>query len=170
MGASLPPPRTPGPYRLTMVCLGNICRSPTAAIVLAAKLDTAGLGPQVVVDSAGTGDWHLGDPINPQAAAVLGEAGYDYGHHRSRQIDSGWFEDRDALLVMDHQNHHDVSALAPAPDRDRIRYFREFDPAARGQLDLPDPWSGPLSGYIEVLAIVERTTDVLVGRLRDLVG
>src|SRR5258708_24402578 len=101
----LPPPRDPGgPYRVCLVCLGNICRSPMAETVLRASLAEAGLGTAVELDSAGTGDWHLGQPMYPQAQAALGRRGYDGSAHRARQIRVGWLTDRDLILAMDAAN------------------------------------------------------------------
>ena len=80
----LPPPRSPGRYAVELVCLGNICRSPTAHVVLEQRLAEAGLDDRVVVDSSGTGDWHVGSPMDSRAAATLSAAGYDPSRHRAR--------------------------------------------------------------------------------------
>src|SRR6516225_4909903 len=83
--APLPPPRDPDtPYRVCLVCLGNICRSPMAETVLRASLTEAGLAEAVLVDSSGTGDWHLGEPMYPQARQALARHGYDGSTHRAR--------------------------------------------------------------------------------------
>ena len=100
------------PYRVALVCLGNICRSPMAAVVLADHVARAGLSDEVEVVSAGTGPWHVGQPMDDRAAATLGAAGYDASRHRAQQIDAGWFDTCDLVLVMDEQNLHDVTALA----------------------------------------------------------
>src|ERR1700752_4600551 len=91
LAAPLPPPREPGaPYRVCLVCLGNICRSPMAEIVLRAELAAAGLGGAVTVDSAGTGAWPRGEPMDPGARAALARCGYDGSSHRARQILASW--------------------------------------------------------------------------------
>jgi protein-tyrosine phosphatase len=97
------------PYRIAVVCLGNICRSPMAAVVLADRVADAGLAELVEVVSAGTGPWHVGEPMDDRAAARLTSAGYDATRHRARQLDASWFESCDLVLVMDTQNHHDVT-------------------------------------------------------------
>ena len=89
---ALPAPRRPsGPYRVCLVCLGNICRSPMAEVMLRAELDRAGLAGLVEVDSAGTGDWHLGEPMAGQAGEELARRGYDGSAHRARRIQRSWF-------------------------------------------------------------------------------
>ena len=93
--AELPGPREPGtPYRICLVCLGNICRSPMAETVLRAELDAAGLDGKAVVDSAGTGDWHIGDLMDPDARTALAGRGYDGSAHRARQFQPTWLAGR----------------------------------------------------------------------------
>jgi protein-tyrosine phosphatase len=167
--ADLPPP-TGAPYRIAIVCLGNICRSPMAAVVLAAKVRAAGLDDRVEVTSAGTGDWHVGQPMDDRAAATLAAAGYDPSAHRARQFGATWF-DRDLVLVMDARNLADVRALAARHGTARpgqVRRFREFDPLGGPDADVPDPWHGGQEGFDEVLATVERTSAALVEALRQL--
>ncbi len=137
-----------------------------AHVVLASGLEDAGLADRVVVDSAGTGDWHLDDVMDERAAATLVGAGYDPSAHRSRLFEGDWFGTHDAVLVMDEQNRRDVLRLAPTTeDRERVLMFRAFDPAADGDLEVPDPWYGGQDGFDEVLAIVERTAATLVAAL-----
>lgn len=168
MSSSTPAP-LPAPggasYRIAMVCLGNICRSPTAQVVLSAQLADAGLGDRVEVTSAGTGDWHVGDPMDRRAAAELAGSGYDPTAHRARQFDDGWF-DHDLVLVMDAQNLQNVAALGGSPGQ--VRMFRSFDPDGGPESEVPDPWHGGPEGFTEVLAMVERTCRVLVAELRHL--
>ena len=134
-GPPLPPPRrSPGPYRVCLVCLGNICRSPMADVVLRAELDRAGLAGLVEVDSAGTGDWHLGEPMAGQAAAELARRGYDGSAHRARRIQRSWFGQRDLVLAMDRSNLASLRALAPDAEAagPRLMLFRSFDPDLAG--------------------------------------
>lgn len=167
MSVALPPPRNPGsPYAIALVCLGNICRSPTAEVVLTTKLDGIGLGDKVLVSSAGTGDWHVGERMDHRAATTLAAHGYDPTHHRAKTFDSAWFDHYDVVLVMDSSNFRDVGALAQDDaQRKRTLLFRNFDPDAAGELDLPDPWYGGEDGFEEVLSVVERTADALVAEL-----
>ena len=150
-----------------MVCLGNICRSPMAAVVLDSLLADAGLSDRVEVTSAGTGGWHTGEPMDGRAAATLADAGYDPTAHRARQFDEGWF-DRDLLLVMDAQNRSDVEELGGSPGQ--VRMFRSFDPAGGPDTEVPDPWYGGQAGFDDVLTMVERTNRVLVAELAQLLA
>ncbi|MGI8701774.1 MAG: low molecular weight protein-tyrosine-phosphatase [Nocardioidaceae bacterium] len=164
----LPAPRTPRGYALALVCLGNICRSPMAHVVLAHKLAAAGLASQVAVASSGTGDWHIGEKMDHRAAESLAHHGYDPTVHRGQQFVGDWFTRYDAILVMDAGNRRDVLRLTPADgDRERVLLFRAFDPEAGDDLDVPDPWYGDQRGFEAVLQIIERTTDELVTRLAD---
>ena len=153
-------------YSLALVCLGNICRSPMAHVVLEHELAAAGLSHRIRVDSSGTGDWHIGERMDARAATALTRHGYDPTRHRAQHFLGDRFGAYDAVLVMDDTNLHDVLRLAPTePDRDRVLMFRAFDPLADGDLELPDPWYGGDGGFETVLTIVERTTHELVRRL-----
>jgi protein-tyrosine phosphatase len=121
---------------------------------------------RILVESSGTGDWHIGDQMDRRAAATLAAAGYDPSLHRARQVDDDLFARNDAILVMDESNLRDVHELALASeDRDRVMMFRAFDPLAGDDLAVPDPWYGGQRGFDEVLDIVERTTDALASAL-----
>jgi protein-tyrosine phosphatase len=159
----LPEARVPGHYRIELVCLGNICRSPMADVVLEARLADAGLGDRVSVASSGTGDWHVGHPMDRRAAATLTAAGYDATRHRARQYDgaSGAADRADLVLAMDAQNLADVGG-----ESERVRRFRSFDPVDPDG-DVPDPYYGGDPGFEEVLAMVERTASVIVAQLAD---
>ena len=108
--------QTSQPYRITAVCLGNICRSPMAEAVLRARVDDAGL-VHVVVDSAGTGGWHAGNGADPRTLATLQMRGYDLDH-TARQITPEWFAERDLIVVMDSANYHDVVELRSTAQAD----------------------------------------------------
>lgn len=150
-------------YRIAVVCLGNICRSPIADVVLRARLDQAGLAAQASVDSFGTGGWHRGQPMDSRARATLSEAGYDGSAHRARQITAAQLPGFDLVLAMDRDNRADLLTLERAEDT-TIALFGDFDPVNPGA-DVPDPYYGGLDGFEEVLRMVERTADVLVARL-----
>ena len=155
----LPEPRTPGSYRVALVCLGNICRSPMAHVVLESRLAEAGLDDRVEVSSSGTGGWHVGNPMDRRAAATLTAADYDPSRHRARQYDATWPEAYDLVLVMDETNLADVGGRTS-----RLGLFRDFDPVDPGA-DVPDPYYGGADGFEEVLAMVERTSDAIVAAL-----
>ena len=130
--AQLPEPRTDGPYRIALVCLGNICRSPMAHVVLAAAVDEAGLADRVEVTSSGTGDWHVGQPMDRRAAAVLTAAGYDASRHRARQFDASWLDDHDLVLAMDESNLKNVVSAKSAGVTARRRDSAECPPLPVG--------------------------------------
>lgn len=157
-------------YRIALVCLGNICRSPMAHVVLGDRLVRAGLDDRVEVASSGTGDWHVGQPMDERAAATLAGAGYDPSRHRARTFSVDWFAEHDLLLAMDRSNYADMVDRAPTVDQvGMVHLFREFDPEAQGGDDeVPDPYWSDGDGFQDVLAMVERTTDELVARLPDL--
>jgi len=157
---AVPPQRAAGAYRIALVCLGNICRSPTADVVLESRPADAGLGDRVEVASSGTGGWHVGNPMDPRAAATLTAAGYDASRHRARQYDTTWPEAYDLVLVMDEANLADVGGRT-----ERVGMFRDFDPVDPSG-PVPDPYYGGDDGFEEVLAIIERTSDAIVEALR----
>lgn len=156
-------------YTVAMVCLGNICRSPIAHVVLDDRLRKLGLDDRIQVVSSGTGGWHEGQPMDPRAAAVLSAAGYDPSHHRARTFSTDWYAEYDLLLAMDQSNRADMIELAPTVEQqDQVRMFRDFDPQAdKADNEVPDPWYGGDEGFHDVLAMIERTTDELVVHLQD---
>ena len=171
--SELPPPRDPsGPYRVCCVCLGNICRSPMAESVLRAQLAAAGLQDRVIVDSAGTGTWHLGQPMNPPARRQLERRGYEGAAHQARQFDASWLGERDLILAMDSSNLANLRALADtgadADTMPRIRLFGEA--GGLGGTDVPDPWGGSAEDFAQVLSMLETGMARIVGQLRDVAG
>ena len=151
--------------------MGNICRSPTAEVVMRERLRAAGLDDRVVVDSAGTGNWHAGGPADDRAVATLRAHGYDGSAHVARQFDPAWFDERDLIVAMDGKNLQALRWLAPSGQEDKIVRLRSFDPASRGgDLDVPDPYYDGPSGFDDVLAMVEAACDGLVSHLQRELG
>ncbi|GAA3040669.1 low molecular weight protein-tyrosine-phosphatase [Streptosporangium longisporum] len=150
-------------YHICLVCLGNICRSPMAEIVLRKTLADHGLGDLVTVDSAGTGDWHSGGPMDARAAAMLADHGYDGSQHRARQFLPDWWERIDLVLAMDARNLSTLRHLAPAGAD--IRLFRSFDPAAPQDAEVPDPYNGEREDFAEVLRMVQAASTGLAEHL-----
>lgn len=172
------------PYRVCFVCTGNICRSPMAEWVLRARIAEAGWSDVVEVDSAGTGDWHVGDGADPRTVRVLARHGYP-SRHVARQFQQSDLLRRDLVIALDHGHLRTLrrwaSSLsggwdtaagawpAGAPSSDpvknaagtgphlaQLRLLREFDPAAGpDRLDVPDPYYGSLAGFEECLAMVQ---------------
>ena len=170
--------RVPAPdaYRITVVCLGNICRSPIGEVVLRDRVEQAGLSELVVVDSAGTGDWHLGQGANPRSVDVLTANGYRIDH-TARQITHDWFSSLDLVLAMDTMNYVDLQRLGHRATADiDLRMMRSFDPALADiaepdeRLDVPDPYYGTPADFVEVLRMVEVAADGLVAELPERLG
>jgi protein-tyrosine phosphatase len=152
-------------YHVCVVCLGNICRSPMAEVVLRETLAEHGLGGLVVVDSAGTGGWHQGGPMDERAAATLAEHGYDGSSHRARQFLKEWYGQVDLVLAMDRENLRALRRLAP--EGADVRLFRSFDPAAPREAEVPDPYYGGREGFTEVLEMVRAASKGLSEHLSE---
>lgn len=151
------------PYRIAVVCLGNICRSPMAAAVLRHKVAEAGLDGEVEISSAGTGDWHVGSGADPRARAVLRSRGYS-DEHRARQFVSRHFADHDLILGMDTANVRDLRRIAP--DAAIGAAVRPFDIDA----DVADPYYGGPEDFESVLDQIERAADLLIAELPSLMA
>jgi protein-tyrosine phosphatase len=136
--------------------MGNICRSPTAEVVMRRMLEDEGLADRVVVDSAATGSWHAGEPADERAVETLAAHGYDGKAHVAKQFDPAWFAERDLVVAMDGKNLQALRWLAPADQVEKVVRLRSFDPASRGgDLDIPDPYYGGPEGFDDVIALVE---------------
>jgi protein-tyrosine phosphatase len=168
--APLPPRRDPdAPYRVCLVCLGNICRSPMAETVLRASLAEAGLAEVVALDSSGTGDWHLGEPMYPQARRALAGRGYDGSAHRARQFQASWVADRDLVLAMDAGNLATLRRMAGPADWDRIRLFGEVG-GLGDRSEIPDPYGGSEADFGYVLDLLGAAAPVIADRMAHLLG
>jgi protein-tyrosine phosphatase len=163
---SLPPPRDPnGPYRVCFVCLGNICRSPMAEVVARAQIAEAGLGEAVIVDSAGTGDWHIGQQMNIGARTQLARGGYDGEAHRARQFESSWLADRDLILAMDSDNLKTLQSLFRTNRGDSFRIRLFGDVAGLDGADVPDPYGGRPAEFAQVLDMLESAMPRLITQI-----
>jgi protein-tyrosine phosphatase len=159
------PAGDPGsPYRVCLVCMGNICRSPMAEVVLRSFLESTGLADSVTLDSAGTGSWHVNERMDSGARAALARHGYDGSKHRARQFEATWLRTRDLVLAMDLHNLADLRRTAGADTSARIRLFGEVgglgDHAA-----IPDPYGGSHEDFDHVLDLLEAAAPVVVSRL-----
>lgn len=148
--------------RILFVCLGNICRSPLGEGIFRALVERRGLSGRFEIDSAGTGDWHVGEPPDPRSVAIAAQHGIDIRGQRARQVRGDDFERFDRIVAMDRANERDLRALCAPERHDRIRRLREFDPIAGH--DVPDPWFGT-HGFDLVFAMIERCCDRLLADL-----
>ncbi len=138
-----------------------------AETLIRAELAAAGLAERVSVESAGTGDWHLGDPMDRGARAELARRGYDGSEHRARQIDPSWLDRFDLLIAMDASNLRNLERMAAGRPglAGRIRLLRSFDPAAPDGAQVPDPYGGGPEQFAEVFDLVQAATRGLVAGL-----
>lgn len=150
--------------RVLMVCMGNICRSPTAEGVLRRKLQLAGLDDRVEVDSAGTHDYHVGNPPDRRAQQHAARRGYDLASLRARELVAADFIRFDLVLVMDDANHRIASRLCPAASRARLGYLMQFSARHAGDLQVPDPYAGGPDDFEDVLDRIESACDGLIAR------
>ncbi|GAC1039470.1 low molecular weight protein-tyrosine-phosphatase [Pseudomonas sp. No.117] len=150
--------------RILFVCMGNICRSPTAEGILRAKLDAAGLAAAVVLDSAGTGDWHVGKAPDTRAIQAAAGRGYDLTSLRARQVTVEDFQRFDLILAMDHDNLAWLEQLRPADAKGAVP---ELFLARQGLAvdEVPDPYYGGAAGFERVLDLLESACDGLVAEV-----
>ncbi len=148
--------------RILFVCMGNICRSPTAEGILRAKLDAAGLTGAVELDSAGTGDWHVGKAPDARAIQAAAGRGYDIGDLRARQVAEDDFQRFDLILAMDQDNLAWLEQLRPdagaVPELFLARQGLAVD-------EVPDPYYGGAAGFERVLDLLESACDGLVAEV-----
>ena len=152
--------------KLLFVCLGNICRSPTAHGVFRDIAAREAPGLVTEVDSAGTADYHTGDPPDARSCRVAALRGYDLSDLRARQVERADFERFDLLLAMDRANLAALRALAPAPLRARAQLFLEYA-GHPSMIEVPDPYYGGEADFVRVVDLVEHASRSLVARLRD---
>jgi protein-tyrosine phosphatase len=155
--------------RLLFVCLGNICRSPTAEGVMRHLVREAGLEDAVTIDSAGTGSWHVGHPPDERATAAAQARGIVL-EGRARQVTPEDFDAFDLIVAMDASNRRDLERLARlAGATTPVVALREFDPqaVAAGELDVPDPYYGGDEGFEHVLDVIERASRGLLDHVRE---
>jgi len=172
--ARVMPPSGPEPVRVLMVCMGNICRSPTAEGVLRHKLQLADLGKFVEVDSAGTHAFHIGNPPDQRSVKHAQQRGYDLSRLRARKLSPQDFTRFDLLLAMDWDNLALMEAACPDEPamRRRLQRLTDYIPThspLAGAQTVPDPYYGGPQGFDHVLDLVEAACEGLLPRLKTLV-
>jgi protein-tyrosine phosphatase len=152
------------PYRVTFVCTGNICRSPMAEHILRRHAEDEGL--DVVVDSSGTGGWHVGDAADSRTVRVLRRHGYT-ADHSARKFDRAWFDDYDLVVALDRGHLRELTARArDGRDRAKIRLLRSFDPEAADP-DVPDPYYDGDAEFEQVREMIEAAVPGLLDHVRE---
>jgi protein-tyrosine phosphatase len=148
-------------FRICFVCTGNICRSPMAAVVFKDLVHRAGLDASIAVISAGTGDWHVGEPADERTVAALKDHGYDGSAHRARQFDPDWFSKLDLVVVFDHGQERILKAWANSEhDRSKVRLLLSFD-NEQSHGDVPDPYYSDSALFDQVLTTIEKASTAL---------
>ena len=150
--------------RVLFVCLGNICRSPTAEGVLRHKLIDAGLADRVEVASAGTSDWHIGKAPDSRSLRAAKLRGYDMSAQRAQQAKAADFNTYDLILAMDHSNLRDLKAIAPVNAKAELDLFLSRYGGTKDEV--PDPYYDGEHGFEEVLDLVEHACDRLIVELK----
>ena len=154
------------PVNVLFVCLGNICRSPTAEAVFRERVIAAGLEEQIRIDSAGTGDWHIGRAPDPRTREAAARRGYQMDSLRARQVGPQDFYEFDVVLAMDNANLADLQAMQPADVTVTLGRFLDYASGAAVS-EVPDPYYGGEDGFDQVLDLIEGGADGLLDALRE---
>ena len=152
-------------FGILFVCMGNICRSPMAEGVFRHHVTQAGLEGRIVIDSAGTHDYHVGEPPDPRAQRAAGRRGYDLSMLRGRQVSRADFGEFDYVLAMDRMNLRVLERLCPSRQGHKLKLFLEFSNDAAPR-EVPDPYYGGDQGFEHVLDLVEEAAQGLLAHLR----
>ena len=151
-------------HGVLFVCLGNICRSPTAEAVFRATAQRAGVAGRFTIDSAGTIDWHAGNPPDWRSISHAAKRGYDLTPLRARPVVPADFGRFDWILAMDRSILHALEAMRPAHSPGHVGLFLEFAPHLR-QIEVPDPYDGGADGFETVLDLIEAGSESLLAHL-----
>ncbi len=152
--------------KVLFVCMGNICRSPMAEGIFRKAIQQAGLDSRIIADSAGTHNYHVGEPPDPRAQQAVRRRGADISNLRGRQVSDRDFVEFDYILVMDGANYNHLIRRAPAPHHDKIRRLLSFS-RKFPNLDVMDPYYGGTEGFEENLDMIEDAVD---GLLQEIAG
>ena len=159
------PANTDLPVRVLFVCMGNLCRSPMAEGAFTRLVEEAGLASRIAVDSAGTHDYHVGDPPDKRAQRAAERRGYAISHQRGRQVSSRDFQEFDYILAMDEVNLRALQRFCPREHELKLKLFMEFHTDS-GVREVPDPYYGGNDGFERVLDMVEDASQGLLRHLR----
>jgi len=161
---------TPPVFRICFVCTGNICRSPMAEAVFRSLIAEHGYERVLVVSSAATGDWHVGERADPRTIASLAAHGYDGSRHRARQFESAWFDELDLVVAFDRGQERILRQWAPSDEaRAKVQLLTAFDPETTGVLEVPDPYYSDAAFFDTVLETIERASVALFRQLEPVI-
>jgi len=154
-------------YSVLFVCLGNICRSPTAEGVFQHKVNEAGLTDKIRVDSAGTSAFHVGEPPDKRSQQEAQKVGYDLSYIRSRKAEAKDFVDFDLVIAMDLENYHNLLLLKTNGYDNKLKLFiRDYAPQLEIE-EVPDPYYGGPEGFTKVLQMIEVASDNLLSEIKE---
>ena len=152
------------PYKICFVCLGNICRSPTAEGIFQHLVNQRGLQSYFYIDSAGTSAYHIGEPANSKSQWVANQQGVKL-HSKARRFESADLEEFDLILAMDSENYSNIIRLDKnGSNRDKIKMMRDFEPKPDSR-DVPDPYYGGMDGFQNVFDVIMRSCEGLLDEI-----
>lgn len=153
-------------FRICFVCTGNICRSPMAEAIFRNIVAASGYSKNIVVTSAATGDWHVGEPADPRTVTALDTHGFDGSRHRARQFDPSWFPELDLVIAFDRGHERVLREWARTEaDQSKVQLLMSFDPEQSGTMDVPDPYYSDAAMFDTVLLAIERACTALFRQL-----
>lgn len=152
--------------KVLFVCLGNICRSPTAEGVFRHLVEAEGLSDRIHIDSAGTGDWHIGKAPDPRTIEEAAKRNYDLSGLRARQVSAADFAEFDYVIAMDKENLKNLKAMEPEGYKGHLGLFLAFAPAVEAE-EVPDPYYGEQEGFTLVLDMVEKASRGLLEHIKE---
>ncbi len=155
--------------KVLFVCMGNICRSPTAHAVMQHKVNERGLADQIYIDSAGTHAYHVGEPSDPRSRAEAASMGIDMEYIRARKISINDHDEFDYILAMDADNLELIKYYAPEGGRARVGMFLEFANTQKrtSETSVPDPYYGGAAGFTKVFSLVDDGCDALIDHILE---
>lgn len=161
-----PDAQPPQKIKVLFVCMGNICRSPSAEGVFRAMVQTSGLKDYVEVASAGTHAYHVGEQADPRSRKAAASRNIDIENHRAQHLKKKHFEEYDYIVVMDHANHRNALEICPPGHCDKLHYFMDFAPQLNVK-EVPDPYFGGVDGFEHVLDLIEAASAGLMSDIRE---
>ena len=151
--------------KVLFVCMGNICRSPTAHGVFEQAVKVAGLADRIQVESAGTHAYHIGETPDPRSSQVAKRRGIDLAYIRAQKVDSADFEEFDYILAMDRDNYRNLEQACPPEHLPKVQLFLEYAPHLN-EIEVPDPYYGGAHGFERVLDMVEAASEGLLNHIQ----
>jgi protein-tyrosine phosphatase len=154
---------------ILFVCMGNICRSPSAEGFFTAALQRSGITDVVTTDSAGTHSWHIGHAPDSRAVETASEFKVDIGHLRARKVAASDFERFDLIIAMDHSNLADLQRIQPPGSKASLKMMMDYHPEGRLQ-EVPDPYYGGKEGFIHMCELLKAATEGLLEDIENRLG